>query len=68
MTGKIGIFGRKVCMTQQFDEQKRILVPLSLIEFGLNQVIQLKTNNAWGYTAIKVAYDEKKNLKYLTKR
>ena len=21
MTGKIGIFGRKVCMTQQFDEQ-----------------------------------------------
>lgn len=68
MTSKIGIFGRKVCMTRQFDEQKGILVPSSLVEFGLNQVVQLKTNDAWGYTAIKVAYDEKKNSKHLTKR
>jgi len=54
-------------MTRQFDEQKRIIVPSTIVEFGVNKVIQLKTINFWEYNAIKVAYDEKRNPQYLTK-
>jgi len=64
---KIGIFGRKVCMTRQFDEQKGIVVPSTIVEFGVNKITQLKTIDSWGYNAVKVAYDEKRNPQHLTK-
>ena len=67
MNSKIGIFGKKVCMTRQFDEQKRVMIPSTIVEIGLNKIIQLKTINFWGYNSIIVAYDEKTNLKHLKK-
>ena len=67
MNSKIGIFGRKVCMTRQFDEQKGIVIPSTIVEVGLNRIIQLKTTDSWGYNSIVVAYDEKTNPKHLKK-
>ncbi len=52
------ILGKKVGMTQIFEDEK--LVPVTVIEAGSNFVVQVKTTEKEGYDAITLAFDDKK--------
>ena len=60
---KKGIIGKKLGMTQIFDEKGNV-VPVTLIEAGPCAVAQKKTVENDGYDAVQLAYDDikKKNV------
>ena len=54
-----GILGRKLGMTQIFDDQNRV-VPVSVVEAGPCRVVQLRTPERDGYSAVQFAFGETK--------
>ena len=62
---KKGIIGKKLGMTQIFDEKGNV-IPVTLIEAGPCAVAQKKTIENDGYAAIQLAYEDAKE-KHLTK-
>ena len=62
---KKGIIGKKLGMTQIFDEKGNV-IPVTLIEAGPCVVAQKKTVENDGYNAIQLAYQDAKE-KHLTK-
>jgi large subunit ribosomal protein L3 len=56
---KLGIYGRKVGMTQIFDENGAI-VPVTVVDASNCQITQVKTKENDGYSALQVAYGERK--------
>jgi large subunit ribosomal protein L3 len=52
-----GILGRKLGMTQVWDEENRV-VPVTVIQAGPCRVVQLKTPERDGYSAIQLAFGE----------
>jgi large subunit ribosomal protein L3 len=54
-----GILGRKLGMTQIWDDEHRI-VPVTVIEAGPCRVVQLKTPERDGYSAVQLAYGDTK--------
>ena len=63
-----GILGKKVGMTQIFDEKGQ-RIPVTVLEAGPVKVIQKKTKEKEGYCAIQVGFEEIKGnkLKRVTK-
>jgi len=55
----LGLIGKKLGMTQVFDENGRV-VPVTVIESEPNAVIQVKTKQKDGYTAVQLGYGEAK--------
>lgn len=49
------ILGRKLAMSQMFDEKGNVL-PVTLLEAGPCQVLQIKTKDQDGYTAIQFGF------------
>jgi large subunit ribosomal protein L3 len=69
-----GIVGRKLGMTQVFDEETGQVTPVTVIEAGPCPVVSVKTADADGYDAVQIAYGEvaaerltKAELGHLTK-
>lgn len=56
---KVGLLGRKVGMTQIFQEDGTI-VPVTVLECGPCTVLQLKTEERDGYSAIQLGFDDKR--------
>lgn len=54
-----GILGRKIGMTQVFDQEGK-LVPVTVVEVTPNVVTQIKTTENDGYEAIQLAFDTKR--------
>ena len=54
-----GILGRKLGMTQVFDDANRV-IPVSVIEAGPCRVVQLRTPERDGYSAVQIAFGETK--------
>ncbi len=54
-----GIIGKKIGMTSIFDNEGRN-VSCTLIEAGPNVITQIKNEETDGYSAVQLAYDEKK--------
>jgi large subunit ribosomal protein L3 len=54
-----GLIGKKIGMTSFFDANGKYL-PCTVIEAGPCVVTQVKTNEKDGYSALQLAYDEKK--------
>lgn len=54
---KKAIIGRKLGMTQIFDENNRV-IPVTVVEAGPCTVVQKKTTEKDGYEAIQVGYGE----------
>ena len=52
------ILGKKVGMTQIFENEK--LIPVTVIEAGSNFIVQIKTEEKEGYNSITLAFDDKK--------
>lgn len=57
-----GIIGRKLGMTQVFDESARA-IPVTAIEAGPCKVAQVRTPERDGYSAIQLAFEEVKESK-----
>jgi len=62
----IGILGRKLGMTQVFDEGGRIR-PVTVIEAGPCSVVQVKTTDKDGYEAVKLGFVEVKKESRINK-
>ena len=62
---KKAIIGKKVGMTQIFDESGRV-IPVTVIEAGPCVVVQKKTEDNDGYTAVQLGYGDVKD-KHLSK-
>ncbi|MFP4132741.1 MAG: 50S ribosomal protein L3 [Halothece sp.] len=62
----VGLMGRKLGMTQIFDQEQGTAIPVTVIEVGPCTVTQIKTPNTDGYSAIQLGYGAKKE-KTLTK-
>jgi large subunit ribosomal protein L3 len=69
-----GIVGRKLGMTQVFDEETGAVTPVTVIQAGPCPVVAVRTQDADGYDAVQLAYDEvperkltKPKLGYLAK-
>ena len=60
-----GIIGRKIGMTQIFDERGNV-IPVTVIEVGPCAVVQKKTVEKDGYDALQLGFSEKKE-KHTTK-
>lgn len=56
---KKGIIGRKVGMTQIFDEKGNI-IPVTVVQASPNVVVQKKTMENDGYEAVQLGFDELK--------
>jgi large subunit ribosomal protein L3 len=52
-----GIIGRKIGMTQVFDEETGVVTPVTVIEAGPCPVVQVKTVESDGYEAVQLAFD-----------
>ena len=58
-----GILGRKLGMTQVFDEETGVVTPVTVIEAGPCPVVQVKTNELDGYEAVQLAFEPVKERK-----
>ena len=59
MPKSMGILGKKVGMTRVYSEIGEA-IPVTVIEAGPCKVLQVKTENTDGYSAIQVGFSEKK--------
>ncbi|MDY7022608.1 MAG: 50S ribosomal protein L3 [Cyanobacteriota bacterium] len=57
----VGILGTKIGMTQVFDAESGLAIPVTVIEAGPCVVTQIKTDPTDGYTAIQLGYAEVPN-------
>jgi len=57
-----GILGRKVGMTQVFDQESGDAIPVTVIETPACVVLQVKTKDNDGYEAIQVGFGERKRV------
>jgi len=53
-----GIVGRKIGMTQVFDEETGGVTPVTVIQAGPCPVVSVRTQEADGYDAVQLAFDE----------
>jgi large subunit ribosomal protein L3 len=53
-----GIVGRKVGMTQLFDEETGRLTPVTVIQAGPCPVVSVRTADADGYDAVQLGFEE----------
>jgi len=61
-----GILGKKLGMTQIFDEKGKV-VPVTVVEAGPCRVIQVKTRERDGYEAVQIGYEEVRKVKKVNK-
>ena len=54
---KKGIIGRKLGMTQLFDEKGKV-IPVTVISAGPCVVVQKKTNEKNGYEAVQLGFSD----------
>jgi large subunit ribosomal protein L3 len=53
-----GIVGKKLGMTQVFDQETGVLTPVTVIEAGPCPVVAVRTAEVDGYDAVQLAFDE----------
>lgn len=57
-----GLLGKKLGMTQVFSEEGD-LVPVTILQAGPCELLQIKTREADGYSALQIGFEEKKKKK-----
>lgn len=60
-----GLLGKKLGMTQVFDEQGQ-LIPVTVLQVGPCQITQIKKTETDGYNAVQIGFEDKKE-KQVTK-
>ncbi|MGK7956893.1 MAG: 50S ribosomal protein L3 [Crocosphaera sp.] len=62
----VGLLGTKLGMTQVFEEESGLAIPVTVVQAGPCTITQIKTTETDGYTAVQLGYLEVKE-KNLTK-
>ena len=52
-----GLIGRKVGMTQDFEEKTGRVIPITVLEVGPCTILQVKTVDGDGYEAVQIGFD-----------
>ena len=56
----LGLLGKKIGMTRLFDQQAGSMIPVTVIDVSGNTILQVKTPEKDGYTAVQVGYGDQK--------
>lgn len=56
----LGLLGKKLGMTRLFDEQAGSMIPVTVIDVSGNTILQTKTPEKDGYTAVQVGFGDQK--------
>jgi large subunit ribosomal protein L3 len=56
----LGLLGKKLGMTRLFDSQAGTMIPVTVIDVSGNTILQTKTPEKDGYTAVQVGYSDQK--------
>ena len=56
----LGLLGKKLGMTRLFDQQAGSMIPVTVIDVSGNTILQVKTPESDGYTAVQVGFDDQK--------
>jgi large subunit ribosomal protein L3 len=56
----LGLLGKKLGMTRLFDQQAGSMIPVTVIDVSGNTVLQTKTPESDGYTAVQIGFDVQK--------
>lgn len=56
----LGLLGKKLGMTRLFDQQVGSMIPVTVIDVSGNTILQTKTPETDGYTAVQVGFDDQK--------
>ena len=56
----LGLLGKKLGMTRLFDEQTQSMIPVTVIDVSGNTILQRKTPETDGYSAVQVGYGDQK--------
>ena len=56
----LGLLGKKLGMTRLFDQQAGIMIPVTVIDVSGNTILQVKTTEKEGYSAVQVGFDDQK--------
>lgn len=56
----LGILGTKLGMTQIFDKETGLAIPVTVVQAGPCTVTQIKTKDTDGYTSVQLGYQEVK--------
>ncbi len=61
----LGLLGKKLGMTRLFDPQAGIMIPVTVIDVSGNTILQVKTPDKEGYTAVQVGYGDQKEQRVI---
>jgi len=61
----LGLLGKKLGMTRLFDQQAGIMIPVTVIDVSGNTILQTKTPEKEGYSAVQVGYGEQKEQRVI---
>ena len=56
----LGLLGKKIGMTRLFDQQAGSMIPVTVIDVSGNAILQVKTVEKDGYTALQIGFDDQK--------
>ena len=56
----LGLLGKKLGQTRVYDE-KGVLIPVTVVLAGPNRVLQCKTQESDGYSAVQLGFDDQKD-------
>lgn len=56
----LGLLGKKIGMTRLFDEKSQAMIPVTVIDVSGNTILQTKTFDKDGYSAVQVGFDDQK--------
>lgn len=56
----LGLLGKKIGMTRIFDEEARSMIPVTVLDVSGNTILQAKTPEKDGYSAVQVGFDDQK--------
>lgn len=59
----LGLLGKKLGMTRIFDKEARSSIPVTVIDVSGNTILQSKTVESDGYTAVQVGFDDQKEFR-----
>jgi len=56
----LGLLGKKLGMTRLFDQQAGTMIPVTVIDVSGNTILQVKTTEKEGYSAVQVGFGDQK--------
>ncbi|MFD2255257.1 50S ribosomal protein L3 [Luteolibacter algae] len=59
----LGLLGKKIGMTRIFDKEAGSSIPVTVIDVSGNTILQVKTPETDGYTAVQVGFDDQKEFR-----